>query len=85
MTTPNPPSGQAIPTEYARDIPAGPQHAAPRGLRGELQILEDRVVGEIRALCTPARLQELAGLCREVAAGSRDAAELVAWLGAHGL
>ena len=79
MTTPNPPSGQAVTTDDT------PRHAAPRGLRAELDRIRDDILREVRALITPAHVQELAGLCREVAAGSRDAAELVAWLGAHGL
>ena len=89
MTTPNPPSGQAVPTEFARDIPAGPQHAAPHGLLGDITREVDRMgarlIDEVRALCTPARLQELATLTRELAVGTKDAGEVIAWLGAHGL
>lgn len=80
MTTPNPPSGQALPTE-----PHAPGHAAPHGWRADLEAFEARILAAIREAGTPGRLQELAGLCREVAAGARDAGELVAWLGAHGL
>lgn len=85
MSTPNPPSGQAVPTEYARDTATGPQHAAPHGLEGLLAAFRDDILREVRAILTPAHVQELAGLCREVAAGSKDAVVLVAWLGAHGL
>lgn len=77
MSTPNPPAGQAA--------PAGPQHAAPHGLEGLLAGFRDDILREVRAIVTPAHVQELAGLCREVAAGSKDAVVLVAWLGAHGL
>lgn len=77
MTTPNPPGGQAV--------PSGPQHAAPHGFEGAFERFKADILAEVRAALTPAHVQELAGLCREVAAGSRDAAELVAWLGAHGL
>ena len=79
MTTPNPPSGQAVTTDDT------PRHAAPRGLRAELDRIRDEVIAEVRALCTPARLQELATLTRELAVGTRDAGEVIAWLGAHGL
>jgi hypothetical protein len=44
-----------------------------------------RMIAEVRALVTPARLQELATLTRELAAGAREAPEVLAWLTAHGL
>jgi hypothetical protein len=81
MTTPNPPSGQAVPT--------GPEHAAPHGVMGEIERGMDRIaarmIAEVRAVVTPARLQELALLTRELAAGAREAPEVLAWLAAHGL
>lgn len=79
MTTPNPPSGQAIPTAHHAE------HASPHGLDGELEHFADRIITEVRALCTPARLQELATLTRELAAGATDGAEVIAWLAARGL
>jgi hypothetical protein len=44
-----------------------------------------RMIAEVRALVTPARLQELATLTRELAAGAKDAPEVLAWLTVHGL
>ena len=77
------------PPEYARDVAASPQHAAPHGLLGDITREVDRMgaalIDEVRALCTPARLQELATLTRELAVGTKDGAEVIAWLGAHGL
>lgn len=81
MTTPNPPAGQAAPT--------GPHHAAPHGVTGEIEQVMERIgaglIAEVRALCTPARLQELATLTRELAAGAKEAPEVLAWLAVHGL
>lgn len=81
MTTPNPPAGQAVPT--------GPEHAAPHGVMGEIERGMDRIgerlIAELRAVVTPARLQELALLTRELAAGAREAPEVLAWLAPHGL
>ena len=81
MTTPTPPAAPAVPD--------GPQHAAPHGLAGEIEHLvqaaETRIVAEVRALATPARLKELAGLTRDLASGARQAPEVLAWLAAHGL
>jgi hypothetical protein len=79
VSTPNPPAGQAIPTSHHAE------HAAPHGLDGELEWFADRIITEVRALCTPQRLQELATLTRELAAGARDGAEVIAWLAARGL
>ena len=84
MTTPVPGASEPVPSE-----PHAPEHAAPHGVLSEIEQVMGRIaadlIAEVRAALTPARLKELAGLCREVAAGSRDAADLVTWLSSHGL